>query len=135
MKENNFALTDICSCAVTISLLSSKWKILIMRELLKGTIRFNDLKRNVVGISQKMLTQSLKEMENDGLVHRHVFPEVPPRVEYSLTEVGESLRPVIKVLDDWGSEYIKENNPDYLRERFNINVVQNNWMKIPNSER
>lgn len=135
MKENNFALTDICSCAVTISLLSSKWKILIMRELLKGTIRFNDLRRNVVGVSQKMLTQSLKEMENDGLVHRHVFPEVPPRVEYSLTEVGESLRPVIKVLDDWGSEYIKENNPDYLRERFNINVVQNNWMKIPDSER
>lgn len=135
MKENNFEPTDICSCAVTISILSSKWKVLIMRELLKGTIRFSDLRRNVVGISQKMLTQSLKEMETDGLVHRHVFPEVPPRVEYSLTEIGESLRPVIKVLDDWGSEFIKDNKPDYLRERFNINVEQNNWMKIPDSEK
>lgn len=134
MTKNNFELTDICPCAVTLSMLSSKWKILIMRELLKGTFRYSDLKRNVVGISQKMLTQSLKEMESDGLVHRHVFPEVPPRVEYSLTDTGESIRPVIKVLDNWGSEYINDNDPKYLHSRFNIDVPKNNWMKIPNSE-
>lgn len=134
MKKNNFDIDEICPCTITISMLSSKWKILIMRELLKGTERFSDLKKNVVGVSQKMLTQSLREMESDGLVGRKVYPEVPPRVEYKLTSVGESMRPVISLLDSWGTKYLEDNDPEYIKERFNIDLTENNWMKVPEDE-
>ena len=122
---------SICPCAITIAMLSSKWKILILRELLKGTCRYRDLRERVFGVSQKMLTQSLKELEADGLVGRRVYPEVPPRVEYSLTGDGNSLRPVIQVLDDWGAHYVAEKDPDYVATRFNLDAPKNNWMKIP----
>ncbi len=122
---------QICPCALTVSLLSSKWKILIMRDLLKGTKRYSKLKRSVVGISQKMLTQSLKQLEADGLVSRRVYPEVPPRVEYSLTTTGKSLQPVIKALNDWGTEYIQNSDPDYLNSRFNLKLSKNQWLKAP----
>lgn len=124
----------ICPCAITIALLSSKWKILIIRELLKGTCRYRDLRQQVFGVSQKMLTQSLKELEADGLVARHVYPEVPPRVEYSLTDDGNSLRPVIQVLDDWGAGYIEKQAPDYVATRFNLDAPKDSWMKIPYNE-
>lgn len=78
----------LCPVATTISLLSSKWKILIVRDLLGGTKRYGELKQSVAGVSQKMLTQSLRELENDGLVIRKVYPEIPPKVEYRLSKLG-----------------------------------------------
>ena len=98
-----------CPVATTISLLSNQWKILIMRELLKKKERYSELQRNVAGISQKMLTQSLHEMENDGIINRHVFPEIPPHVEYSLTKLGESMRPILQSMHNWGLQYLATN--------------------------
>ncbi len=98
----------ICPVATTISLLNSQWKILIMKELLKKTERYSELEKNVAGISQKMLTQSLHKLENDGLIHREVFPEVPPHVEYSLTELGNSMRPILQSMHNWGVQYLKK---------------------------
>ena len=96
-----------CPAEIAISLLGSKWKLLILRELFKGMRRFGELSRNVPGISQKMLTQQLRQMEADGLVSRRVYPEVPPRVEYSLTEIGTSLRPILDAMHTWGDKYSK----------------------------
>lgn len=81
-----------------------------MRDLLHGPLRYNQLRRNVVGITQKMLSQSLKEMQEDGLVYRTVFPEVPPRVEYGLTELGNSMWPIINAMDVWSADYLKNQN-------------------------
>ncbi len=94
-----------CPVATTVSLIGSKWKLLIIRNLLTRTWRFNELKKDLNGISQKVLTDSLRSMEADGLVVRTVYPEVPPRVEYSLSELGETLRPVINAMADWGNAY------------------------------
>ena len=94
-----------CPVATTVSLIGSKWKLLIMRNLLVRPWRFNELQRNLEGISQKVLTDSLRSMEADGIITRTVFPEVPPRVEYALSELGESMRPIIKSMEAWGTEY------------------------------
>ncbi len=95
-----------CPVETTLSLIGSKWKVLILRELsMKGTRRFGLLHRGVPGISQKILTQQLRQMEADGLVARRVYAEVPPRVEYSLTSVGRSLEPVLAALAAWGLLY------------------------------
>ena len=94
-----------CPVATTVSLIGSKWKLLIMRNLLVRPWRFNELQRSLEGISQKVLTDSLRSMEEDGIITRTVFPEVPPRVEYALSELGESMRPIIKSMEAWGSEY------------------------------
>lgn len=96
-----------CPVATTVSLLSSKWKLLIIRDLLKGTKRYSELKQSVAGVSQKMLTQSLRELEQDGLVLREVFPVIPPRVEYRLSPLGDSLRPLFSALEDWGLMYLE----------------------------
>lgn len=96
-----------CPVATTISLLNSQWKILIMRELLlHPSERYSELQHSVAGISQKMLTQSLHEMTADGIVQRQVFPEVPPRVEYRLTELGQSTDPILKTMHNWGNQYL-----------------------------
>lgn len=94
-----------CPVEITLARISNRWKTLIIRDLLDGTHRFNELRRSVGGISQKVLTSNLREMEADGLVHREVFAEVPPRVEYSLTPLGESLRPVLEALAAWGTSF------------------------------
>ena len=96
-----------CPVATTVSLIGSKWKLLIMRNLLVRPWRFNELQKNLEGISQKVLTDSLRSMEEDGIITRTVFPEVPPRVEYALSELGESMRPIIKSMETWGTEYKK----------------------------
>lgn len=96
-----------CPVATTVSLIGSKWKLLIMRNLLVRPWRFNELQRSLEGISQKVLTDSLRSMEEDGIITRTVFPEVPPRVEYALSELGESMRPIIKSMETWGIEYKK----------------------------
>ena len=94
-----------CPVATTVSLIGSKWKLLIMRNLLVRPWRFNELQRSLEGISQKVLTDSLRSMEEDGIITRTVFPEVPPRVEYALSELGKSMRPIIKSMEAWGTEY------------------------------
>ncbi|MBQ9279305.1 MAG: helix-turn-helix transcriptional regulator [Lachnospiraceae bacterium] len=94
-----------CPVATTVSLIGSKWKLLIIRNLLNRPWRFNELHKSLDGISQKVLTDSLRSMEADGIITRTVFPEVPPRVEYSLSELGESLRPIINDMAKWGNDY------------------------------
>jgi len=94
-----------CPVATTVSLIGSKWKILIMRNLLDRPWRFNELRRDLDGISQKVLTDSLRSMEEDGIVTRTVYPEVPPRVEYALTPLGESMRPIMNAMVVWGINY------------------------------
>lgn len=94
-----------CPVATTVALIGSKWKLLILRNLLQRAWRFNELKRSLDGISQKVLTDSLRSLEEDGIVERIVFPEVPPHVEYRLTPLGESMRPILDSLRDWGMRY------------------------------
>ena len=91
-----------CPVETTLNLISSKWKVLILRDLLAGTKRFGELRRSVGNVSQKVLTAQLREMEDSGLVTRTVYPEVPPRVEYALTELGQSLRPILDAMWNWG---------------------------------
>lgn len=94
-----------CPVATTVALVGSKWKLLILRNLMARPWRFNELKRDLAGISQKVLTDSLRSMESDGLITRQTFPEVPPRVEYSLSPLGESMRPIIAAMEHWGEQY------------------------------
>lgn len=96
-----------CPVALTVSMIGSKWKLLIMRDLLEGSRRFGELHKSLAGISQKVLTENLRAMERDGLLTRTVFPEVPPRVEYALSDEGRSLSPVIEAMRDWGLAYTK----------------------------
>lgn len=95
----------ICPVATTVQLIGSKWKLLIMRNLLARPWRFNELQKDLEGISQKVLTDSLRSMESDGIITRTVYPEVPPRVEYALSELGESMRPIIDAMEQWGISY------------------------------
>lgn len=94
-----------CPVATTVQLIGSKWKLLIMRNLLARPWRFNELRKDLEGISQKVLTDSLRSMEADGIITRTVFAEVPPRVEYALSELGESMRPIISSMEQWGLDY------------------------------
>ena len=94
-----------CPVATTVQLIGSKWKLLIMRNLLQRPWRFNVLRKSLDGISQKVLTDSLRSLESDGIIVRTVYPEVPPRVEYSLSELGESMRPILDAMQSWGQAY------------------------------
>ena len=96
-----------CPVATTVQLIGSKLKLLILRNLLQRPWRFNELKRSLDGISQKVLTDSLRSMEEDGLITRTVYPEVPPHVEYALSETGESMRPILMAMQSWGTNYKK----------------------------
>ncbi len=97
-----------CPVETALSLMGDKWKILIVRDLLSGTKRFGELKKSIGSISQKVLTQHLRAMEESGLVNRKVYAEVPPKVEYSLTEIGLSLKPIHDAMWKWGKEYKKK---------------------------
>ena len=94
-----------CPVELTLLLISNKWKVLIIRDLLEGTKRFSELKKSITNISQKVLTSNLREMEENGLLNRKVYPEVPPRVEYTLTKIGYSLEPLLTDMDKWGTWY------------------------------
>ena len=96
-----------CPIATTVQLIGSKWKLLIMRNLLQRPWRFNELKKDLDGISQKVLTDSLRSMEEDGIITRTVYPEVPPRVKYALSDVGESMRPILTAMQESGTNYKK----------------------------
>ena len=97
-----------CPVELTLLLISNKWKILIIRDLLEGTKRFSELKKSITNISQKVLTSNLREMEENELLTRKVYPEVPPRVEYTLTDIEYSLKPLLDDMDKWGTWYRNE---------------------------
>lgn len=97
-----------CPVELTLLLISNKWKVLIIRDLLEGTKRFSELKKSITNISQKVLTSNLREMEENELLTRKVYPEVPPRVEYTLTDIGYSLKPLLDDMDKWGTWYRNE---------------------------
>lgn len=101
-----------CAVETTLKVIGGRWKVLILRELLVGMQRFNQLHRSLPGITQKMLTQQLRELEEDGIIHRQVYPQVPPKVEYSLTPLGASLKPVLEAMHEWGLKHpiAKEEN-------------------------
>lgn len=96
-----------CPVETTLMLISDRWKVLILRDLLEGTKRFGELKKSIGKVSAKVLTANLRAMEESGLVQRKVYAEVPPKVEYTLTETGYSLRPVLDAMKEWGSQYQK----------------------------
>ena len=97
-----------CPVETTLTLIGDKWKVLILRDLMPGKKRFGELKRSIGSVSQKVLTSQLRDMEQNGLVHREVYAEVPPRVEYSLTELGKSLKPILDFMWSWGEGYKKQ---------------------------
>ena len=97
-----------CPVELTLLLISNKWKVLIIRDLLEGTKRFSELKKSITNISQKVLTSNLREMEENNLLIRKVYPEVPPRVEYTLTDIGYSLKTLLDDMDKWGTWYRNE---------------------------
>ncbi len=94
-----------CPVEITLMLIGDKWKVLILRDLMPGTKRFGELKRSIGSVSQKVLTAQLRDMEEKGLVNRRVYAEVPPRVEYSLTDLGKSLKPILDAMRAWGEGY------------------------------
>lgn len=98
---------DLPACPVetTLSLIGDKWKVLILRDLMPGTKRFGELKKSIGSVSQKVLTAQLRDMEANGLISRKVYAEVPPRVEYSLTNLGKSLKPILDAMKNWGEDY------------------------------
>ena len=94
-----------CPVETTLTLISDKWKVLILRDLMNGTMRFGELRKSIGQVSQKVLTAQLRQMEGNGLLTRTVYPEVPPRVEYTLTDLGRSLKPILDAMRVWGEEY------------------------------
>ena len=98
-----------CPVETTLMLISDKWKVLILRDLLPGTKRFGELKKSIGNVTQKVLTAHLRQMEESGLLIRTVYPEVPPHVEYTLTELGYSLKPILDAMWDWGENYKEKN--------------------------
>ncbi len=96
-----------CPVEITLSLMADKWKFLIIRDLLTGTKRFGELQKSIGGVSQKVLTNNLRQMEKSGLINRKVYAEVPPKVEYSLTDLGKSLKPILDSMVNWGEDYRK----------------------------
>ena len=110
MKEKNEKSQKYFDCPLTtaMNVIGGKWKVVILGHLFTGDKRFGELKKLVCGVTQKMLTQQLRELEDDGLIHREVYKEVPPRVEYSLTDFGRSLSPILQDLCIWGQQ-IKDN--------------------------
>lgn len=106
MNEQKTAKTlPACPVETTLSLIGDKWKVLILRDLMPGTKRFGELKKSIGSVSQKVLTAQLRDMESNGLVTRTVYPEVPPRVEYPLTALGRSLKPILDAMWNWGESY------------------------------
>lgn len=105
MEKNETQELPACPVETTLTLISDKWKVLILRDLMSGTKRFGELRKSIGHVTQKVLTAQLRQMETSGLLTRKVYAEVPPRVEYTLTELGYSLKPILDAMWDWGTEY------------------------------
>lgn len=110
MKNRQYDCNYGCPVDATLDVIGGRWKGVILFHLLSGTKRFNELQRLSKGCTQRMLTLQLRELEADGVVHREVYAEVPPKVEYSLTKVGQSLEPIVLLMRDWGEQYIDRLN-------------------------
>ena len=108
MNKKHRKIIEQCPVTLTVSLIGNKWKLLIMRNLMMRPWRFNELQKSIGIISQKVLVDNLRAMESDGLVIRTIFPAVPPHVEYSLSELGQSMRPILTAMEKWGTEYQKK---------------------------
>lgn len=104
-ESKNVKELPACPVETTLTLIGDKWKVLILRDLLPGTKRFGELKKSIGSVSQKVLTAQLRDMEENGLINRKVYAEVPPRVEYSLTDLGKSLEPILDAMRNWGEGY------------------------------
>lgn len=104
-EQTNAKPLPACPVETTLTLIGNKWKVLILRELLPGTKRFGELKKSIGSVSKKVLTAQLRDMEGNGLLSRKVYAEVPPRVEYTLTDLGYSLKPILDAMWNWGEEY------------------------------
>ncbi|MDS1030876.1 helix-turn-helix domain-containing protein [Bacillota bacterium LX-D] len=115
--EDNLLLFGKCPVTTTQKIISGKWAIIIFYHLRTGTKRFGELQRLIPGITQTMLTKQLRSLEDYGLINRVVYPEVPPKVEYSLTEIGEKFMPVLDALEKWGNEYIKISASSCIKEQ------------------
>ena len=107
-ETKDITVLPACPVETTLTLIGDKWKVLILRDLMTETKRFGELRRSVGNVSQKVLTAQLRDMEKSGLVHRQVYAEVPPRVEYSLTELGKSLKPILDSMVTWGESSKKQ---------------------------
>ena len=105
MEDREIKMLPACPVETTLTLIGDEWKVLILRDLMTGTKRFGELKRSVGGVSQKVLTAQLRAMEDSGLLTRTVYAEVPPRVEYTLTALGQSLKPILDAMQSWGEGY------------------------------
>ena len=103
-----------CPVEITLKVIGGRWKVLILKELFEGVKRFNQLHRSLGGVTQKMLTQQLREMEADGIVYRQVYLQVPPKVEYSLTALGKSLKPIMNEMHEWGIKHLNINNENKI---------------------
>ena len=110
-KQKSAKELPACPVETTLSLIGDKWKVLILRDLLPGTKRFGKLKRSIGNVSQKVLTAQLRAMEENGLLTRTVYAEVPPKVEYTLTDLGKSLKPILDAMQSWGEDYKSKNSP------------------------
>ena len=106
VRHSRFDCTPGCSVEAAIALIDGKWKSVIMFHLLEEVLRFNEIRRKIPGVTQRMLTNQLRELEEDGLIERKVYPQVPPKVEYRLSPLGESMKPVMLALKDWGDANI-----------------------------
>jgi len=106
MRDKTAAAIAVCSVETTVSIIGGCWKLTIIQELLDCTLRYGELRRAVGEVTDRVLTRQLRELEEDGLVHREVYPEVPPHVEYSLTPMGATLRTLVRDLDEWGQTWV-----------------------------
>lgn len=107
MRERLRQMHDYCATEMALEIIGGKWKLVILRNLFESTKRFGELRRTIPNVTQRMLTRQLRELEEDGLVHRKVYTQVPPKVEYSLTETGESLKSIVQQIDEWGDWYLR----------------------------
>lgn len=108
--QNYSVIRPTCEVENTIKVIGGRWKVLIIRELISGAVRFGELQRSLHGITQKMLTQQLRELEEDGIVHREIYAQIPPKVEYSLTPLGESLKPILYAMHEWAIKNLSHLN-------------------------
>ena len=119
-------ITSKCPVSATLELIGGKYKALILWHLSEGKLRYSQLRHRIDGATPKMLTQQLRELENDHLVHREAYPEVPPRVEYSLTQLGESVLPILVAMRDWGAGYLKSKDLESACFMMHTDPVPNN---------